>query len=98
MQIIAKRTLKQFWEIHPQAEVPLRNWFTLVSKAEWTGPAEVKAMFGAAVDFLGDNRLIFDISGNRYRLIVHVAYRFRRVLIKFIGTHKDYDKIDPETV
>jgi mRNA interferase HigB len=76
----------------------LRNWFTLVSKAEWTGPAEVKAMFGATVDFLGDNRLIFDISGNRYRLIVHVAYRFRRVLIKFIGTHKDYDKIDPETV
>ena len=98
MQINAKRTLKQFWEIHPQAEVPLRNWFTLVGKAEWTGPADVKAMFGATVDFLGDNRLIFDISGNRYRLIVHVAYRFRRVLIKFVGTHKDYDKIDPETV
>ncbi|MGO1074582.1 type II toxin-antitoxin system HigB family toxin [Inquilinus sp. CA228] len=98
MQIIAKRTLKQFWEIHPQSEGPLRNWFTLVSKAEWAGPADVKAMFGATVDFLGDNRLIFDISGNRYRLIVHVAYPFRRVLIKFVGTHKDYDKIDPETV
>ncbi|WP_342240898.1 type II toxin-antitoxin system HigB family toxin [Inquilinus sp. OTU3971] len=98
MQIIAKRTLKQFWETHPQAEVPLRNWFTLVSKAEWAGPAEVKAMFGTTVDFLGDNRLIFDISGNRYRLIVHVAYPFRRVLIEFVGTHKDYDKIDPETV
>jgi mRNA interferase HigB len=98
MQIIAKRTLKQFWEIHSQAEAPLRNWFTLVSKAEWTGPADIKAMFGATVDFLGDNRLIFDISGNRYRLIVHVAYPFRRVLIKFVGTHKDYDKIDPETV
>ena len=98
MQIIAKRTLKQFWQIHPQAEVPLRNWFTLVSKAEWSGPADVKAMFGATVDFVGDNHLIFDISGNRYRLIVHAAYPFRRVLIKFVGTHKDYDKIDPETV
>jgi mRNA interferase HigB len=97
-QIIAKRTLKQFWEIHSQAEAPLRNWFTLVSKAEWAGPADVKAMFGATVDFLGDNRLIFDISGNRYRLIVHVAYPFRRVLIKFVGTHRDYDKIDPETI
>ncbi len=61
-------------------------------------PADVKAMSGTTVDFLGDNRLIFDISGNRYRLIVHVAYRFRRVLIKFVGTHKDYDKIDPEIV
>lgn len=55
-------------------------------------------MFGASVDFVADNRIIFDISGNKYRLIVHVAYPFRRVLIKFVGTHAEYDKIDPETV
>lgn len=55
-------------------------------------------MFGARVDFVGDNRIIFDIAGNRYRLIVHVAYEFQRVLIKFIGTHSEYDRIDPETV
>lgn len=73
-------------------------WFSLVSKAEWAGPADVKTMFGASVDFVADNRIIFDISGNKYRLIVHAAYRFKRVLIKFVGTHAEYDKIDPETV
>ena len=55
-------------------------------------------MFGTTVDFVGDNRVIFDIGGNRYRLIVHVAYRFQRVLIKFVGTHQEYDRIDPEKV
>jgi mRNA interferase HigB len=98
MQIIAKSTLKQFWEVHGQAETPLKTWHAIVSKADWTGPADVKAMFGAKVDFVSDNRLIFDISGNKYRLVVHVAYLFRRVLIKFIGTHKEYDAINPETV
>jgi len=98
MQIIAKSTLKQFWERHAQAETPLRTWHTIVRKAEWTGPADVKEMFGATVDFVSDNRIIFDISGNKYRLIVHVAYPYKRVLIKFIGTHKEYDKINPETV
>ena len=55
-------------------------------------------MFGATVDFLADNRVIFDISGNKYRLIAHVAYRHQRVLIKFIGTHAEYDRINPETM
>ena len=98
MQIIAKRTLRVFWEQHPQAEAPLRVWHALVASVTWTGPADVKAMFGASVDFVGDSRIIFDIGGNKYRLIVHVAFRFRRVLVKFVGTHKDYDRIDPETV
>ncbi len=86
MQIIAKSTLKQFWELHAQAETP--TWHAIVSKAEWTSPTDVKAIFGATVDFVSDNRIIFDISGNKYRLIVHVAYPNKRVLIKFIGTHK----------
>jgi mRNA interferase HigB len=55
-------------------------------------------MFGTAVDFVGDNRLIFDIGGNKFRLIVHVAYSYRRVLVKFVGTHAEYAKIDPENV
>ena len=54
--------------------------------------------FGATVDFIGDNRLIFDIGGNRYRLIVHVSYVYKRVLVKFVGTHAEYDRIEPETV
>lgn len=97
MQVIAKRTLKLFWERHPQAEVPLRAWHSLVSKAEWDGPADVKGMF-RSVDFVGDNRVIFDVGGNKYRLVARVSYRFRRVMIKFVGTHSEYDSINPETV
>jgi mRNA interferase HigB len=98
MQIIAKRMLRQFWERYPHAETPLRTWYGVVQNSEWRGPADVRAQFGNAADFVGDNRIIFDVGGNKFRLIVHVAYPFRRVLIKFIGTHKDYDKIDPESV
>lgn len=88
---------------HPQpparrrAEAPLRIWFAIASAAEWTGPADIKAQFRAA-DFVGDNRVIFDIGGNKYRLVAHVAYPFRRVLVKFVGTHVEYDRINPETV
>jgi mRNA interferase HigB len=98
VQIIAKRTLKLFWARHARAEGPLRAWHATVDKAQWKGPADVKAMFGHRIDFVGDNRIIFDIGGNKYRLVVHVAYGFKRVLIKFVGTHGEYDRIDPETV
>jgi len=98
MQVIARRTLKRFWLKHASAEQPLRNWHAVVAKANWRSPADAKAMFGATVDFVADNRLIFDIGGNKYRLVVHVSYTFRRVLIKFVGSHKEYDRIDPESV
>jgi mRNA interferase HigB len=98
MQIIALRTLRLFWEEQPQAETPLRTWYAMVSKAIWAGPADVKEQFGTAVDFIADNRVIFDIGGNKYRLVVHVAYRFKRVLVKFVGTHPQYNKIDPTTI
>ena len=76
----------------------LRAWHATVSRSAWSGPADTKAEFGAPVDFVTDNRLIFDIGGNRYRPIVHVAYAHKRVLVKFVCTHADYDKIDAETV
>jgi mRNA interferase HigB len=98
VQIIAKSTLKEFWEREPRAETPLRTWYRTVSAARWTGPADVKATFGITVDFVGDNRVIFDLGGNKYRLIVHFAYAYNRALIKFVGTHREYDRIDPETV
>jgi mRNA interferase HigB len=98
VQVIAKRTLVRFWDCHRRAEGPLKTWHAIVSRAQWTSPSCVKTDFGAAVDFLSDNRLVFDIAGNRYRLIVHVAYRYKRVLIKFIGTHAEYDKIDAGSV
>jgi mRNA interferase HigB len=98
MQVIAKKRLRDFWELHNQAERPLRAWYAAVSKAKWTGPADVKAQFGTTVDFVGDSRISFDIAGNKYRIVVHAAYRFKRVLIKFVGTHGEYDAIDAETV
>jgi len=98
VQVIAKRTLKLFWARNPQAEAPLRAWHATVSRSAWSGPADVKAEFGATVDFVADNRLIFDVAGNRYRVIVQVAYAYQRVLIKFVGTHVAYDRINPETV
>src|SRR4029079_4022182 len=98
MQVIARRTLKEFWERHPQAERPIRVWFAVVSKAAWRGPADLKRQFGTTVDFIGDNRLIFDLGGNKFRLVVHVSYLYRRVLIKFVGTRAASDRIDPEKV
>ncbi|MCK8786733.1 type II toxin-antitoxin system HigB family toxin [Roseomonas sp. NAR14] len=97
MQIIAKRTLRQFWEREPQAEAPLRLWFAMVNKAEWNNPAEVRATFGSA-DFVADSRVIFDIGGNKFRLVCRISYRFKRVMVKFVGTHREYDDIDPSTV
>lgn len=96
MHIIAKASLREFWSRYPMAERPLRLWYSQVQAADWSGPADVKAMFGTSVDFIADNRLIFDIGGNKFRLIVYVAYRHHRVLVKFIGTHGDYDRLDLE--
>ena len=98
MQVIALRTLRQFWRRHPQAEIPLRAWYGVASQAAWAAPQDIKNDFGTSVDFVADNRAIFDIAGNKYRLIVHVSYRYKRLLVKFVGTHRDYDKIDPESI
>lgn len=98
MQVVAKRTLRLFWARQSRSEVPLRAWYALVAQADWSGPADVKHQFGTTVDFVRDNRIIFDIGGNKYRLVVHVSYEYRRVLIKFVGTHGEYDRIDPETI
>ena len=98
MQVVALRTLRRFWERHPQAEGPIRAWYGVASKAHWRRPADIKRHYGAAVDFVGDDRAIFDLAGNKYRLVVRVSYLYKAVLIKFIGTHAEYDRIDPETV
>jgi mRNA interferase HigB len=68
------------------------------AKAHWANPTDIKGQFDATVGFMGDNRVIFDLGSNKYRLVVHVSYTFGRVLVKFIGTHAEYDRIDPRTV
>jgi mRNA interferase HigB len=69
-----------------------------VASARWASPAELKSAFGSTVDFVADNRVIFDIGGNKYRLIVRISYTYQRILIKFVGTHTEYDRVDPRTV
>lgn len=98
MQAVVLRTLRQFSERHPQAQRPLRAWYALVSRAEWRGPGDVKAQFGGTVDFVSDDRIIFDVADSKYRLVVHVAYAYKRLLVKFVGTHAEYDRIDVETI
>ena len=98
MNVVALRTLKEFWGKHPQAEGPLREWYAIASRATWITPQDVKHQFGAKVDFVANNRAIFDIGGNKYRLITFIAYKFGHMYVKFVGTHAEYDKIDAETV
>ena len=98
MNVVARPALVAFWTKHPQAEGPLEVWYAAVIKATYTTPGDIKAAFGANVDFVGDNRVIFDIAGNKYRLIAHFSYTYKACNIKFIGTHKEYDAIDPVTV
>jgi mRNA interferase HigB len=97
MQVIALRTLKLFWEKHPHAEAPLRAWYAVANGANWSSPQDIKDLFRSA-DFIGDSRVIFDIGGNKYRLVVHFSYKYKRALVKFVGTHEEYDSIDAETV
>ena len=98
INVIARKALKAFWERYPQAEIPLGTWYAIVSKGDWSQPADLKKAFGNNVDFIGDNRAIFDIGGNKYRLVVHFSYKFKTALIRFVGTHAEYDGIDAETV
>lgn len=99
MRIIAVSTLRAFWSKSGRgdAEQPLRTWVHIVRAADWSKPTDVKAIFGSA-DVLANGRAIFNIGGNKYRLVAAIHYRGKRVYVRFIGTHKDYDKIDAATV
>ncbi|MBI3621722.1 MAG: type II toxin-antitoxin system HigB family toxin [Nitrospirae bacterium] len=97
MRIISRKTLRVFWEKHPDAEQPLRAWYYDVKHADGRSPAQIKAVYRNA-SFAGRNRVVFNIKGNQYRLVVAVQYDFRIVFIRFIGTHKAYDTIDASTI
>lgn len=97
MHIVAVKFLRTFWEKHPDAEQPLKAWVGEARKAVWMQPSAIKEQFGS-VSILKNRRAIFNIKGNDYRLVVSVAYQYQAVYIKFIGTHKEYDAIDAETI
>jgi len=100
MRIIALSTLKAFWEEtkkHQDAKEPTLAWYRHTLKADWDSPDKVKTDFGNA-SILKDGRVIFNIAGNKYRLVVWINYDYRVVYIRFIGTHKQYDQIDAQTI
>jgi mRNA interferase HigB len=99
MRVISRRRLQEFWQ-RPgcrDAEQSLKAWFAEASATRWRSPADIKAKYRSA-SFVADRRVVFNICGNKYRLVVHVNYEIGVVLVKFIGTHKEYDAIDAATV
>lgn len=97
MRVIALSTLRAFWENHPDAEVPLRAWYALASRTDWKTPADIKAAYRNA-SFVANDRVVFNIKGNDYRLVVAVRYRQGLMFVRFVGTHREYDRIDASMV
>jgi mRNA interferase HigB len=97
MRVVAIKCLRDFWAKHPDAEQPLKAWHEEASKANWRTPQDIKDRYATA-SFLRNKRVVFNVKGNDYRLVVSVAYRFDAVYVKFVGTHVQYDAINAETV
>jgi mRNA interferase HigB len=97
MRVIAKRTLRDFWQEHPDAKEPLLAWYREVEHEDWSTPANVKRKYGTA-SIVGSSRVVFNIKGNDYRLVVRINYAYRTVYIRFVGTHTEYRRIDVEGV
>jgi mRNA interferase HigB len=93
LRVIAKKILRDFWVRHNDCEQQLKSWYKESSKAEWKNTKDIKKDYTTA-SFLNDNRVVFNIKGNKYRLIVRINYDYQIVWIRFIGTHGEYDKID----
>ena len=97
MRIFSRRTLREFWERHPESEQSLRAWHREVEQADWAAPGQVRDRFPSA-SIVGSNRVVFRFKGNAYRLVVEVFYPGRSVYIRFVGTHAQYNRIDAEEV
>ena len=97
MHIVSRPKLMRFWEKHKDAEIPLRVWFKKVEQAKWRSINDLRKDFPSA-DYLGDYRVVFDIKGNRYRIIVLVFFDGQKVYLRFVGTHAEYDKINARIV
>lgn len=93
LSVISKKILREFWIKHSDCQQSLKSWFQETSNAVWNSPKELKTDYPTA-SFLMDNRVVFNIKGNKYRLIVKINYDYHMLWIRFIGTHSEYDKID----
>lgn len=96
-RIIAKKTLREFWERNPDAEQYLKTWFETAKTTKWDTPNDVKKTFSHA-SILKDGRIVFNIKGNSYRLIVKFNFEKQWAFIRFIGTHNEYDSINANTI
>lgn len=93
MRIISKKILREFWEKHSDSQQQLTSWFRETNSAGWKSPRDIKKEYPSA-SFLENNRVVFNIKGNKYRLIVRINYDYQMIWIRFVGTHAQYDKID----
>lgn len=97
MRVIKRKTLSDYWKDEPDAEQELTAWFKEAEHAAWKTPADVKAKYGNA-SILKEGRVVFNICGNHYRLVVKINYTYQIAYIRFVGTHKEYDKIDAQVI
>lgn len=91
-RIVAKKTLRDYWEIHPEVEQYLKTWYETAKSSDWHSPQDTRKTYAHA-SIIADNRVVFNVKGNNYRLIVKFNYQKQWAFIKFIGTHTEYDKI-----
>jgi mRNA interferase HigB len=97
MRVIGAPKLHKFWKRRRDAKAQLEAWFAEAEYAIWRSPSDIKKRYAKA-SIIGNNRVVFNICGNKYRLVVHIKYEFQTVLIRFIGTHVDYDRIDAKEI
>lgn len=97
MRVISRKTLKEFWARHPDAEQPLQAWYADLKVSHWRSPSEIKSVY-RNVRFMGNNRVVFNIKGNTYRIVVAIQYQVGIVYIRFVGAHEEYDRIGAATV
>jgi mRNA interferase HigB len=97
MRIISRKKLRDFWQHYPDARSNLEAWYADAKQANWQTPTSIKNTY-CNTSFVANNRVVFNISGNKYRLVVAVQYEYGLVYVRFIGTHQEYDKIDAATI
>jgi mRNA interferase HigB len=97
MHVISRKILREFWEGEPESEQALKAWFHEAEKAGWHNSAELKRQYGSA-SIIDAERVVFNICGNKFRLVVRINYAGQTVFVRFVGTHHQYDKIDVETI
>lgn len=97
MRVIFRKKLKEFWERHPDVRQQLQAWYDDTKHATWKSPADIKAVYRSA-SLIGNDRVVFNLKGNNYRLVVAIRYEYGIVFIRFVGTHQEYDRIDAAKV